>query len=91
MLNVFLALFHIFLTMKQKHVTNAHLTNNLILNQRNVNAQNTFLFKLQKHALHVISLTISTIQRNNANLAQKIMFIILMKIIVGDVQNRLQF
>jgi len=70
---------------KINHVTNAHLINNLIHNKKNANVQNLFHFKLQKLVLHVIFHIILTTPQNNANLAQKIMFIILIKINVGDV------
>jgi hypothetical protein len=66
-------------------VTNAHLINNLIHNKKNANVQKLFHFKLLKLVSHVIFHIILIIQQNNVNLAQKIMFIILIKINAGDV------
>lgn len=89
--NVLPALFHISLTMKQKHVTNVHLINNTTHHKKSVNVQNHFLSKLQKLALLVISHIISTTQQNNVNPVLKITFIILTKINAGDVLNQPQY
>lgn len=89
--NVLPVLFHISLTMKQKHVINVHLINNTTHHKKSVNVQNHFLSKLQKLALLAISHIISTTQQNNANLVLKITFIILTKINAGDVLNQPQY
>lgn len=89
--NVSPALFHIFLTMKQRHAINVHLINNTAHHKKSVNVQNRFLSKLQKLVLLVISHIISTTQQNSVNLVRKITFIILTKINAGDALNQLQY